>query len=71
MLILRRQRDRRGECGIDEPPRIAAIFFRTPALSGTAIAARSIKAPAVARVQGTEVKLGALHPVVGRIVLLR
>ena len=42
-------------------------FFRTPALSGTAIAARSIKAPAVARVQGTEVKPGALHPVSGAL----
>jgi len=42
-------------------------FFRTPALSGTAIAARSIKAPAVARVQGTALRLGALHPVSGAL----
>src|SRR5215831_2406062 len=36
-------------------------FFRARALNGTAIAARTIKAPGVARVHGTAVKLGALH----------
>jgi acetamidase/formamidase len=38
-------------------------FFRAPALSGTTTAARAIKAPAVARAQGTALRLGALHPV--------
>src|SRR5258708_5313663 len=38
-------------------------FSRTPALSGTTTAARTIKAPAVARAQGVAAKLGALHPV--------
>jgi len=43
------------------------VFFRAPALSGTAIAARTIEAPAVARAQGAAVKLGALHPVSGAL----
>src|SRR5260370_16762046 len=38
-------------------------FSRTPALSGTTTAARTIKAPAVARAQGVAAKLGALPPV--------
>src|SRR5262245_57633747 len=40
-------------------------FFRTQALSGTAIAAETIEAPTAARAQGTAVKLGALHAMSG------
>jgi len=42
-------------------------FFRARALNGTAIAARTIKAPGVVRVQGTAVKLGAPHAVSGAL----
>src|SRR6267143_6678149 len=42
-------------------------FFRAPALSDTATAARTIKATAVARAQGTALRLGALHPVSGAL----
>jgi hypothetical protein len=42
-------------------------FFRAPALSGTAMTARLIEAPAVARASGAAVKLGAPHPVSGAL----
>jgi|SRR6266853_3682339 len=42
-------------------------FFRAPALSDTATAAKTIKAPAVARAQGAVAKLGVLHPVLGAL----
>jgi acetamidase/formamidase len=42
-------------------------FFRTPALSDTTKAARTIKAPAIARAQSAAAKRGALHPVLGEL----
>jgi hypothetical protein len=42
-------------------------FFGAPALSDTATAARTIKAPAVAGAQGKALRLGALHPVSGAL----
>ena len=42
-------------------------FFRTPALSHTTTAARTIKAPAIARARGAAAKLDALHPVLGAL----
>ena len=42
-------------------------FFRTPALSGTATAGRTVKAPAIARAQSAAAKLGARHPMLGAL----
>src|SRR5262249_54275942 len=42
-------------------------FFRAPAVGGTAIAAGTIEAPAVARAQGAAVELRALRPVSGAL----
>jgi acetamidase/formamidase len=42
-------------------------FFRTPAVSATTTADRTIKAPAIARAQVAAAKLDALHPVLGAL----